>query len=345
MRHDFSSQYLRINPPDTSFGDAWESFCFELTLAESDDRSLMRLRPPDCGIDFLSRDRKEAYQCKSDERGAFGSMSAGPSIESLKSAVETDLEWHIYTFATNADYTGKAIESIEAAASAQGIDKNRLRFLGPNHWDRLCQKHPHVITDRLDYRVSLSEAQVIQMLRKAGYFEKYVLEAADFITNNPEEIRIGNNRTPVELRIPFSPDLTLRKLFDVAKTALGISLEWHNFFDTKTSCGPAISLTVDRISLGDKKISELTESEKNKLEIFIQLRWRDNTDEVGENVSANCYRLMRFETIDRNLLPESKRRELTLSRTEQLIQSQIWKALANLHDHSDQVYKRTDSEG
>jgi hypothetical protein len=46
MRYDFSAQFIRISPPDTSFGDAWESLCYALTSADTEDRTLVRLAPP-----------------------------------------------------------------------------------------------------------------------------------------------------------------------------------------------------------------------------------------------------------------------------------------------------------
>lgn len=83
MKFDFSAQFLRINPPDTSFGDSWESLCFTLLDAELDDPSLIRLRPPDKGVDILHRNAHRAFQCKSSEQGAFGSISSNESVKSL----------------------------------------------------------------------------------------------------------------------------------------------------------------------------------------------------------------------------------------------------------------------
>ena len=51
MKHDFSAQFMRVLPPDTSFADAWESLCYVLPDAEHGDQSLIRLRPPDKGVD------------------------------------------------------------------------------------------------------------------------------------------------------------------------------------------------------------------------------------------------------------------------------------------------------
>ena len=132
MKFDFSAQFMRVNPPDTSFGDAWESLCFTLLDAELNDSSLIRLRPPDNGVDILHRNGQKAFQCKSTEQGSFGSLSATESTKSLTSAFaeRESLGWNYYAFATNASYTGNAFASIKNAAADLGLQDEKLDFLG-----------------------------------------------------------------------------------------------------------------------------------------------------------------------------------------------------------------------
>ena len=176
MRYSFSAEFLKVLPPDTTFGDAWESLCFELLAAVHGRDGLQRLCAPDRGIDLLHQPTKTAFQCKSDERGAFGSLSAPESIRSLKAAVETRsvIEWGCYTYATNANYTGSAIKSILDEAAALGVPKDRIKFLGPEYWDAMCSKHFECVKDRFDFRVTVTEAQVVDAFRKARYFDQYV---------------------------------------------------------------------------------------------------------------------------------------------------------------------------
>lgn len=133
MRYSFSAEFLRVLPPDTTFGNAWESLCFELLAAEHGLHGLQRLNAPDSGIDILRRSTGTAFQCKSDKRGAFGSLSAAESIKSLKAAVDarSEIEWRCYSYATNANYTGGAIKSILAEATALDITNDKIEFLGP----------------------------------------------------------------------------------------------------------------------------------------------------------------------------------------------------------------------
>jgi hypothetical protein len=215
-----------------------------------------------------------------------------------------------------------------------------IEFLGPEHWDKLCQKYPSIAQERLDYRISLTEVQVIEALRKSHYIENILQEAQKKMSESPETVILANNRTPIELTVPFSKELTIEKLLDVAKQTLGVSLDWQNFTDTRTSCGPSISITVDRVPQPFKaKLADLPPEALKKLQFFIQLRWRDEMETSrpasdGEKglaflrvhpdmvVSKDSPRLE--EKLDRGTLTEAQRRELTLGRTEALIKYQMW---------------------
>jgi hypothetical protein len=103
-------------------------------------------------------------------------MNAQSSVDSLKTAVgvRKTIGWDFYSFATNANYTGVAHETILKEARALALADVDIEFLGPEHWDKLCHKFPLLAQERLDYRISLTEAQVIEALRKSRYFENIV---------------------------------------------------------------------------------------------------------------------------------------------------------------------------
>ena len=88
MKYRFSAEFLKILPPDNSFGDAWESLCFDLLSEEHGIKCLQRLKAPDGGIDILNRKKEiTAIQCKSHKYEAIGTISPNESIKSLKSAI------------------------------------------------------------------------------------------------------------------------------------------------------------------------------------------------------------------------------------------------------------------
>ena len=173
-KYDFSTHFLRIVPPDTNFGEAWESLCYDLLNADEIDPHIYRLNSPDCGIDILCPNVNRAFQCKSDERGAGGSISAEKSIESLKMAYKNKqkFDWYSYFFCTNANYTGNAISKIKEEITKLGLSQSDVIFLGPEYWDNLCTKYNQVIEDRFYYRITASEKHVIDALKSAGILRK-----------------------------------------------------------------------------------------------------------------------------------------------------------------------------
>ncbi len=339
MKHNFSADFLQVTPPDSCFGEAWESLCYDLLVAELQDKSLLRIGPPDKGVDILSQRAGEAYQCKSDERGALGSIAHRDSVASLKTALMNrgSLNWNSYSFCTNARYTASALTAIKDCAESSGLGKNCVDFKGPEYWDALCTKHFPLVSGRFYYRVTATEKQVIDALRAAGYYDKYVQEFAEKIRETKISLIIKNNRTPLEIEIPFSPELTVENCLDVTQELLGISLDWTNFLDVSTSAGPQISLTIDRTAQGFKqKIKDLPLKPGENLEMWIKTVWRDETQKQGVshedrmNVFLALGDAKMWVTFDRKQLTYEDRKKLTLDRAEEMFQTMIWGGVARI---------------
>ena len=345
MKYDFSAQFMRVLPPDTSFADAWESLCYVLLDAEYGDSSLIRLRPPDKGVDILHRKSRSAYQCKSDERGAFGSIGAAESIGSLKTAVAARkaLGWDSYSFASNANFTGTAFAAITQESERLGFQEQQLEFLGPEHWDKLCCKHPHVVEGRFDYRVSVTKECVSKAFENQRYYPQSCRQYAAQLQDSDLVLRISNNRTPVILEVPFSPELTVEHLVDVIKDLLGVSLDWANFTDLGTSAGPSISLTIDRIAQSfPKKIGELTIDRDHGLQFWITIMWRDEhrdgaSDASDHQLGLLFLRYRDFQSTQREALTYTARQQLTIRRSEEMIETMIWNGVRVLRSSVDGV--------
>ena len=335
MRYSFSAEFLKVTPPDTTFGDAWESLCYALLSEEHGNRGLLRLRAPDGGIDILQRATRTAFQCKSDERGALGSMSPDESIKSLRAAVgsKAGMAWDCYTYATNAHYTGSAVKGILAEAKSLGLASENVEFLGPEHWDGLCQKYTSAIADRFDFRITVTEAQVIEAFQKARYYDEYVKRFAESISQKPILLKVKNNWTPVELDIPFAPDLTVENCLDAVQALLGVSLEWTNFADLGTSTGPSISLTIDgKRQSFNQTIGEVQSAKQGEhLVLWITLVWKDESSKDGTSGEESSARLfLGYQQVPRETVSVSQRRELTLRRAEEMIQRMIWNSAQQL---------------
>jgi hypothetical protein len=153
----------------------------------------------------------------------------------------------------------------------------------------------------------------------------------------PLEIAVSNNRTPIELVVPFSGDMAIEQLLDVVKTNLEISLDWTNFPDLGTSCGTSLSITVDRVPQSFKiKLSELTSEQRAKLQLWIKFIWRDKLDDKGkdDDVMLRSERNMYLRIVPKmppvylNQRPQTanERGKITLERMESIVQQSIWRS-------------------
>lgn len=339
MKYNFSAEFLKVLPPDTTFGTAWESLCFDLLSAELGLDGLQKLNAPDGGIDIWNRNADTAIQCKSDERGAIGTIPPTESVKSLTSAVasRSEIPWKNYAFATNANYSATGVKQILTTANTHSIENDAVDFLGPDYWCELCERHFAKVRDRLDYRLTVTEQQVVEAFRKARYYDKYVDEFSEKISTDKLVMVVKNNWTPVELEFPFSPDLTVENCVNAVQQLLGVSLKWTNFGDIGTSTGPSISLTVDRKGQTFKQtIREVQENNPNKdLEFWITLIWKDETKSDG-NSGKNLSRMMYldFMTLNRDQLSRTERKNKTLERAEKLLQAMIWKSAAKIKNNT-----------
>jgi hypothetical protein len=332
MLFSFSAEFMKILPPAMNFGEAWENLCLCLLRADTSDNSIMRLGPPDRGIDIFRERTKDAYQCKSDERGVFGTISPQDCIISLNTAVAArkSIDWKHYSIALNAPLSGVGLTKITDCAKSKSLDDSTFSILPAEYWSELCERHSEAVKHLFDYRVFISETQVLEALKKARYYDRFVFEAAEKMKRDPLRVTVSNNRTPIELTLPFSGDLTIQQLLDILKVTLGVSLDWANFPDLGTSCGPSLSITIDRKSQPFKlKLSELTPEQRAKLQLWIQLIWRDDLEKDHDHFDGTAY-LARYHLgaeIEHRFDPR-ERGKLTLDRMQTAIQMKIWQAVS-----------------
>lgn len=276
----------------------------------------------------MARSLGRAFQCKADERGAFGTAPMQLSIDSMRTAVahSVALGWNEYRFATNADYSGKAIEEILRTAVDLGIGKSKIEFHGPQYWSDLCEKYLSRVQERLDYRLQVTETEVIEAFRKARYFESKIEEYRKLIEEGNYHLELKNNRTPVTLSLPFSRDLTIEHCLDVAIQLLNITLDSRFYPDLRTSAQPSISIVLDRVPQGfKKKIGELSEDELARLELWIKIIWKDETED--RKGTTSYFELKHMESrhdLKISHASSEQRGEETVSRYEHDFQMGIW---------------------
>lgn len=322
MKYNFSAQFLKVIPPNTSFGDAWDSFCLSLLQQEDGHQNYLSLKAPDRGVDILSRIDNMAIQCKSDERGALGTISPSASLESLRTAVKHKgtIGWVKYSFATNANYSGDGIEKIFAEAAIHGLKKDDIEFLGPEYWSELCEKHMDTVKHFLDYRLTYTEAEVEEAFRKARYYDEYVNKYVGLIKEDSLNIEVANNKTPIILSIPFSKELTIKQCLDVAKALLGLTLDEEHYSDIGTSARPSLSLTLDQKAQPfKKKLGEFSEDELKRLKLWVKTVY--SFDDDSRDSDKVMYEMM-YKTTSKTSRAEAKNE--TIKRFNRSIEDKMW---------------------
>lgn len=302
MRYDFSAEFLRIVPPDKSFAEAWESLCEILLRSELDSIKLIRLRPPDLGVDMLYRREKKAFQCKSSERGIYGRIDAEESAKSLETAIKhkSALGWRQYSFATNAEYTGAGYEKILLRARKKGLLEKQLEFLGPAYWDRLCVEHSKVIEDRFDYRLSLSQKDLYEAVKKA--IPQISLKVSSQGTQR--KIVLTNNLTELQLEHDLVGDLSVETYLKLVIELLGLADLLHGTPAHYETFSPLFSLRAGgkELSLfvrlrdlnfqsGDK-LEFHTKLGEEALAVFNQVINQSPTNLVAQQARAGLLRSM-----------------------------------------------------
>jgi hypothetical protein len=325
MKYNFSAQFLKVIPPNTSFGDTWDAFCLSLLQQEDGHQHYLSLKAPDRGVDILNRIDNTAIQCKSDERGALGTISPTNSIESLKTAVQHkgSIGWVKYSFATNANYSGDGVEKIFAVATTHGLNKGDIEFLGPEYWSSLCEKHLDTVKHFLDYRLTYTEAEVEEAFRKARYYDEYVKKYVALIKEDCITIEVANNKIPIVLSIPFSKELTIEQCLNVAKSLLGLSLNTEHYSDIGTSAKPSLSLTLDQKAQPfKKKLGEFSESELKRLKLWIKIVY--SFDEDSKDSDKVMYEMM-YKTTSKISGNEAKNK--TIERFNRSIEDKMWSSI------------------
>lgn len=323
MKYNFSAQFLKVLPPQTSFGDAWQALCVSLLQAEYGCEHCLPLNAPDRGVDIILRNENKAIQCKADERGAIGTIAPAKSVESFKTALshKNTLEWETYAFATNANYSGIGVEKIFEVTDASAISRKNISFLGPEYWSALCEKYIDKVKYMLDYRLLYSEAEVEDAFRKARYYTEYVSKYSELIRKDSLRLEVSNNRTPITLSIPFSRELSIKECLEVSKALLGLNLTEEIYGDLGTSAQPSLSLTLDGVAQPfSRKISDFSDDELKRLKLWIRIIYKFNED--SEDIS-NSSKFMMFKVL-RDKIPRAIATKNTLERFESSIQLKMW---------------------
>ena len=316
MRYNFSADFVKIIPPDTSFADAWETICYTLLLNEFGEQSIIKLKAPENGIDIWRPANLSAYQCKCNEHGYTGSIDMSKVIPSLSNALSVRgvYKWQEYIICVNASITGSGYEKLLEFGKTKSLSESDITILKANDWSKMAEKHIDSIKQYLDYRLLVTEDELKLAFEKARYYDQYIQQYMSTVESAPISLNLTNNRTPIRIELPFSSDLTVEQLLDVAKVMFNIDMNERKYPELGTSAYPSISLLYNGQRQNfDKKISEVIQDSNNNFELWVKIVWRD----YREDSSDKMFFVIGSEKY-------INRGEETLRRTESFYQENMW---------------------
>jgi hypothetical protein len=285
MEYDFSSGFVKPDAAAHDFQVVWAGLCRDLLIAEFGPKDLIRLDTAECGLDLLDRTTGTGFRFQGIENPQVGELAVEPAVASLQlaEAHREELGWRRYVLATNVSYSPEAIETLTSKCREISPQAHELEFFDQRCWSALCAKHEQALRNWFDYRVLVTPEAVIQAFRTAGYYDRFVQEYEVKMKATEFHVVLTNNRTPLELDIPFASDLSVENLLDVGKILLQLKLDSTPFPDLGTSARLSLSITIDRVAQSFKKtLSEIGIRSGGELQLWVQVIWQDESDNESQ---------------------------------------------------------------
>ena len=351
MKYEFSSKFVNAAYYSRDFSEIWTGLCYEALAAELGQSGLVRYQSRDYGIDILHQPSGTAFLCVAVNNPAEETLSTDDTLASLALAEKhrESLKWNRLAFCTNAPYSMEAMDTIIQAYGEHRVEAGELGFLGPERWSALLEKHPAIVAERFDYRIRVSLDAVVKAFKDARYYERYVKDYEDKIKQDNYHVVLTNNRTAVELEIPFSPDMTVENLVDVGHHLLDVSLDSSIYRDLNTSARMSISAVANGSTLTfEKKLSEVPIHSGGYVELFLRIIWREEEPKPSDqfiperpveklNLSMSYFHAISFDLFSGvKKLPSTQQPsslspgEETISRKERGLASAIWQRVTTM---------------
>lgn len=306
--------------------------------------------------------------CNAVEYPDGDSPSADQAVAAFERAVRNrrELQWRLYNVASNAEYSEEAMSVFKGRIHALGVAPEEVGFIGPATWNRLCSEYPRVVEDCFDYRVTVSKEAVKKAFEAARYYPHYVAQYSALVEEADFHILLSNNRTPLQLLLPFSPQLTVRELLEVGQVLFNLSLEATDFRDLGTSARLSLSLLIDGVAQGFRtQLADVLHS-GGEAQLWIKIVWETKSfdqTQPDDGVplrdamfpdAARRFAYMRHDIVVADMAlsalflrqtfdsmpsrtPKASPKEETLARKAALVTARIWQKAATLLPTSTRI--------
>jgi len=359
MQYELSSTFAKIDTTSQGFQDVWKKLCHEFLIAVFPVNSIIRMSFDECGIDILDQTTGTAYCCLAVDDPSNDTLSVEEIITSLDKAANNRIRlgWKRYNIATNTEYSDEGMKVINNQIRKLQIAFDEVGFLGPGTWNRLCIEYPRIVMDWFDYRVVVSKEAVKNAFEEARYYPEYVAKYTAQINEADFNVVLTNNRTPIELVIPFSNQLTVKHLLEVGQILFDLSLDKTVFRDLGTSARLSLSIIVDEVTQGfSKPLVDVPVPSGGEAQIWIQIIWQEKSydeDDTVDGLPVKQDQLFAFERkmylaytgkidftkdvilgrtpdITREPMEHESKKKITLARKAAIVSSRIWQKARRL---------------
>lgn len=312
-----------IIEPESSFDDAWESFCCELLNLENRTNSIRRRLPPDLGCDLIWEEKKIAYQCKIVESGQASKLNMSKIKHSIETAIahKDVVGWDRYILCTNVNLTGKQEQRIRAILPT--IEFHSLTF-----WRALCKKFPSASDARCRQLVPVPKYAVVHAI-DAAYLESYAQRLQNHLDTKTTTLLVYSNRQKQIFKVPVSLKFTVDDVLNILIEVFKLPGP-ANKNDIGINVSLSYSLIIeDKVVPLTKKLTELSHLlDKQPLVTFWKtIIWEDQQGQFKEN-SMEFITIMR---VTKNL-PVGERSRIAIERYEQEINAGFNLAIAQFRE-------------
>jgi hypothetical protein len=300
--------------PETSFDEAWESFCSLILNLENETTEIHRRSPPDFGIDLFWQVQKIAYQCKAVASGKSGDFSATKAIASIQQAKlnRNITNWERYVICSNVEITGAQEEKIRRVLPS-------VEFLTPGYWRLACERHKNLITSRFRRLVRVSENTVATGINEK-FLRSYVDELQRKFRKKSLTLLVYSNKRREIYEVPASPLMSVDDFLNVLISLFDLPVQHHHAQSgILMSLKYALMINNEAVPL-NKKLSSVVKDRD------IATLWKEIVckDQRGQSVD----RTVEFLTV--NSLSLQERKQIAVSAYEQKIQEAFEQALKRL---------------
>lgn len=199
-------------PEESNFYDTWEVFCLKLIKIDLKTNSIERRTPPEQGVDLYYKNKRIAYQCKSNLKDTkFNITNAKKSLVSALQ-IKDSLPWEKYYLCSNINLTGKEVTKLQKVYGD-------IEIKGKDYWIGLCKDNPSLVQSDFRTLLDVNEARIISDLNISLYMKNINSK----LQKSPIKIRFYTDLHKTLYEITLSKNMLVKEFLELLRCILNFS--------------------------------------------------------------------------------------------------------------------------